>query len=779
MKSDANKDYKLKSEISGGVHKSVAHESAHLHVTGEAIYVDDMPELPNTLQGYILQSPYAYAKIKNIDYSEALKVNGVKAVMTAKDIPGVNDIGPILKNEPALAEDYAEYVGHPVAIIAANTIKAAKEASKLIKVDYEVLEPILTIEDALKKESFLTKPQVMARGDYEKALEKAKNRIQGQIQIGGQDHFYLETQISVAAPLEDGTFIIYISTQHPTEAQMGVSHVLGLPQNHITVEMRRMGGGFGGKESQPTIFAAFAALLAWKTKKPVKMRLNRDDDMVITGKRHDFLVKYDVGFDDNGRIEGIDLIYAAKSGIVADMSPPVVQRALCHSDNCYYLPDVRVQGFLCKTNTVSNTAFRGFGGPQGMIGIEACLEHIASYLKKDPILIRKANFYGKEERNVTPYGQKITDNIISEVFEDIEKTAEIVKRRQEIKEFNAKNDIIKKGLALFPLKFGISFNAVFLNQAGALIHVYRDGSILINQAGAEMGQGLLVKMMQVVAEIFQVDIENIRINATRTDKVPNTSATAASSDADMNGMAIKDAAYKIKTKMIDFAKEHFKTEKIVFKNNQVLAADTVMSFNEFTNLCYMNRVSMSSNGFYKTPKIYFDPVKMQGHPFYYFTYGTCATEVAIDTLTGETRVLRADILHDCGDSLNPAIDFGQVEGGYVQGLGWMTMEELWWDKEGRLRTHAPSTYKIPVSRDIPKEFNVRLLENSPNKEDTIFHSKATGEPPIMQAISVWLAIADAIASIGDYKFRAEIEPPATPEKILAAITRMKENVIRK
>ena len=757
--------------IKGGAHSAVRHDSAEKHVTGKAVYIDDMPSVPGTQEAWLFTSTVPHARITRLDISRAAAHPGVGAVITAADFTGKNDIAPIFADEPALADKVVEYIGQPVAAIAADTMDIARAAAELIDVAYEELPPVLTVEEALEKEQFTSAPQIMRRGDAEGALGKATHRIQGELRCGGQDHFYLESHIALAVPQEDRDMLVYSSTQHPTEVQHGVAHVLGVPSNAVTVEIRRMGGAFGGKESQATIIAAIAAALAEKCGHPVKLRLTRDEDMTVTGKRHDFLFRYDVGFDGDGVIDGLDILLAERAGNVADLSSSVLARALCHADNCYYVPNALFRGYPCKTNTVSNTAFRGFGGPQGMIVIEGVIEHVARHLGIDPDTVRRRNYYGVGDRNVTPYGQVVEDNIIVDIVDRLEAEVDIAARRAAVDAFNRENPVVKKGLAMMPIKFGISFNVPTLNQAGALVHVYTDGSVHLNHGGTEMGQGLYVKVAQVVAETFQIDVDNVKISATTTGKVPNTSATAASSGSDLNGMAAHDAASQIKERMAGVAAEHFDVAvgEVTFADNRIYAGNKSLSFAELAHLTWEKRVSLSAAGFYKTPKIHWDGATLQGHPFYYFSYGACLSEVAIDTLTGETRVLRADILQDCGKSLNPAIDLGQIEGAFVQGMGWVTMEELWWDDTGRLRTHGPSTYKIPGSRDVPPDFNVHILDDAPNREPTIFRSKAVGEPPLMLAISVWLAIRDAVAGIADHRLHVALDAPATPERVLMAV----------
>ena len=757
--------------IRGAVHTAVRHDSAVAHVTGAARYLDDVPTVPETLEAALVLSPHAHARIRRIDLSAALAAPGVVAAITAADIPGKNDIAPIRSDEPALAAGVVEYEGQPLAAIAAATLDQARAAAKLAAIEYEPLTPVLTIEEAMARESFVSPPQLMVRGEVEPALVSAPHRLSGELRCGGQDHFYLEGQIALATPGEAGDMHVWSSTQHPTEVQHGVAHLLGLPFNAVTVEVRRMGGAFGGKESQATIIAGIAAVLAWKARRPVKLRLPRDDDMRATGKRHPFLIRYDVGFDTDGRILALDLTLAANGGNVADHTPAVLTRALCHADNCYFLPRVRFRGLPCKTNTVSNTAFRGYGGPQGMLAIETIIEAIACRLGLPVHTVRRRNFYGIGRNDVTPYGMRIEDNIIEHVVDELDRAVELAAWRRDIVNFNHVSPVVKKGLATMPVKFGISFNRPALNQAGALVHVYTDGSVVLNHGGTEMGQGLFIKVAQVVAEAFAIDLDHIRVSATSTAKVPNTSPTAASSGSDLNGMAALNACREIKVRMTEVAADHFGVPagEIVFDCNRVYAGNRSLSFAELAALSWEKRVSLSATGFYSTPEIHWDSASNTGQPFYYFAYGAAAAEVAIDTLTGESRVLRAELIQDCGRSLNPAIDLGQIEGAFVQGMGWLTSEELWWDGEGRLRTCGPSTYKLPGSRDVPAIFNTRILENAPNRAATIFRSKAVGEPPLMLAISVWLAIRDAIASLADHRLAPQLDAPATPERVLAAI----------
>ena len=763
-------------DIRGAVHTNMRHDSAVKHVTGRAIYIDDMPVPQNCQETALVLSPYAYARIVSIDISQAVGMPGVSAVVSAKDIEGKNDIAPVFSDEPLLAEGTADYAGMPVAAVAADTYDQALAAARLIKVEYEELEPVLSIEEAWEKGQFTYTPPKIVFGDAEATIEKSQRTISGEVRCGGQDHFYLESHIALVVPGEDRDMTVYSSTQHPTEVQHGVSHVLGIAQNDVTVEVRRMGGGFGGKESQSTIVAGIAALLAARCGKPVKLRLRRDDDMIATGKRHDFLFRYRIGFDETGRIDSAIIDMATRSGNVADLSAGVVARALCHGNNAYYIPNVIFRGWPCKTNTVSNTAFRGFGGPQGMLAIETAMEHIARDLGKTVEDVRAVNWMGTTDRNVMPYGQTVTENIMPEIAERLAQEIDLDGRKKAIDAFNASHTTLKKGIALMPVTFGISFNAPVLNQAGALVHVYTDGSVHLNHGGTEMGQGLFTKVAQVVSSVFQVDIDHVKISATRTDKVPNTTPTAASAGSDLNGMAAFNAATEIRERMAGVVAEHFDVpaDDIEFHQNRVYAGNESLSFAEAAQKTWSERVSLSATGYYKTPDIHWDSETMTGSPFYYFTFGASVSEVVIDTLTGESRVLTTDILQDVGSSLNPSIDLGQIEGAFVQGMGWVTSEELVWDSSGRLMTHGPSTYKIPGSRDVPPHFKVHILEDIPNPVPTIYRSKAVGEPPVMLALSVWLALRDAVSRTGDPALMPKLDAPATPEAILMALDDLKQ-----
>lgn len=758
-----------------GVGKSVKHDSAPKHVSGEAVYVDDRLEFPNQLHIYARMSERAHARIVRIDTAPCYEVPGVAIAITAQDVPGQLDIGAVLPGDPLLADGKVEFIGQPVIAVAADSLETARKAAMAAIIEYEDLEPVLDVVEALHKKHFVLDSHTHKRGDSATALASAPRRLQGSLHIGGQEHFYLETQVSSVMPTEDGGMIVYTSTQNPTEVQKLVAEVLGVPMNKIVIDMRRMGGGFGGKETQAAGPACMCAVIAHLTGRPTKMRLPRMEDMTMTGKRHPFYVEYDVGFDDDGLLRGIEIDLAGNCGYSPDLSGSIVDRAMFHSDNAYYLGDATINGHRCKTNLASNTAYRGFGGPQGMVAIEEIMDAVARELGKDPLEVRKRNYYGKTERNVTHYYQTVEHNMLEEMTAELEASSDYAKRREAIRAFNAASPILKKGLALTPVKFGISFTASFLNQAGALVHVYTDGSIHLNHGGTEMGQGLNTKVAQVVAEVFQVDIERIQITATNTDKVPNTSPTAASSGADLNGKAAQNAAQIIKQRLVEFAARKWQIfeEDVEFKNGQVRLRDHYISFEELIQQAYFSQVSLSSTGFYRTPKIYYDRSQARGRPFYYFAYGAACSEVIVDTLTGEYKMLRSDILHDVGASLNPAIDIGQVEGGFVQGLGWLTMEELVWNDKGKLMTNGPASYKIPAVADMPLDLRVKLVENRKNPEDTVFHSKAVGEPPFMLGISVWCAIKDAVASLADYRAQPQIDAPATPERVLWGVEQMR------
>lgn len=786
------------------VGKSITHESAHLHVSGKANYVDDIPEVEGTLYAGLGLAEIAHGKIINMDLSAVWQAEGVVSVLTGIELLH-NNCGPVVADEPIIATDTVSFFGQVIFVVVAKTYQQAQQASRLAKVTYEALEPILTIEQAIARQSWILPPVQITAGDANAKLAVAPYRLQGMAQVGGQEHFYLEGQICYAYPKEEDMLQVLCSTQHPTEMQLLISEAVGYGMHQVSVEVRRMGGGFGGKESQSAQWACITAILSVKLKRPVKLRLDRDTDMIVTGKRHGFAYQWDVGFDEQGMILGLYIQLASNCGSSTDLSGPVNDRAICHVDNGYYLDAVTIDSLRCKTNTVSNTAFRGFGGPQGMFPIEYIMDDIGYALDIDPLIIRQRNFYTAMSeqagidfsaenideiapRSKTPYGTYVKDNILPDLVSKLAEHCDYFTRRETIKSFNEQSPIIKKGLALTPVKFGISFNATLFNQAGALVHIYTDGTILVNHGGTEMGQGLYSKIRQIVAHEFSLDLSKIRLSATDTAKVPNTSATAASSGTDLNGKAAQAACINIRNRLQTFAAElaNTKPSQVQFKDGYIYASGQSWQFAEFIKLAYQARIQLWDSGFYKTPDIHWNPVLRYGRPFFYFAYGAAASEVAIDTLTGESKVLRVDILHDVGNSINPAIDIGQIEGGFIQGMGWLTSEELYWVPEGRkqghLFTHAPSTYKIPTATDMPKIFNVNLYDNQ-NLENTIHRSKAVGEPPFMLALSVFSALRDAVsASIttpilqNGIKVKPFLSAPATPEAILQAIVNAKQLV---
>ncbi|MDC7684659.1 xanthine dehydrogenase molybdopterin binding subunit [Asticcacaulis sp. BYS171W] len=749
------------------VHASIKHDSAPLHVTGTALYTDDVAEPAGMLHLAFGRSAHAHARILSMDLDAVRAAPDVVAVFTAADIPGDNNVAPVAKDDKLMADGEVVFMGQPIFLVAAKSTKAARMAAKLGRIDYDVLTPILTIAEARAANSLIEATQVMTRGAVD--LDAAPHRVSGSLEIGGQDHFYLEGQITIATPMEQGGMHLLCSTQHPSEVQHLVAHLLHVNSADVTVEVRRMGGGFGGKETQASLFAAAAALVAAKTGKPAKYRADRDEDMEITGKRHDFTADYDVAFDESGRITSLRLELASRCGCSTDLSPAINDRALFHSDNCYFLENVELISHRFKTHTVSNTAFRGFGGPQGMLAIERVMDAIAVHLGRDPLEVRQDNFYGPG-RDVTPYRMPVTDFVADRIVADLVAASDYAARQADIARFNATHPYLKRGIAVTPVKFGISFTTSHLNQAGALVHCYVDGSVSLNHGGTEMGQGLNIKVAQIVADVFGLNLDKIRITATRTDKVPNTSATAASSGTDLNGWAAYNAAMTIRERLAAFmaGRNGVESESVVFEGGVVRAGEEVLGFAEVCRLAHFNRISMSSTGYYATPKIHYDRKTHTGRPFLYFAYGASVSEVEIDTFTGEYKVLRADLLHDVGRSINPAIDLGQVEGAFVQGMGWLTFEELVYNDKGRLLTHAPSTYKIPCASDRPKALNVDLWRAGENREPTIHRSKAVGEPPFMLANSVFSALSFAVAAATGSR-KLTLDAPATPERILRAL----------
>jgi xanthine dehydrogenase large subunit len=751
------------------VHQAMPHDSAFKHVQGAADYIDDILEPEGTLHVAVGGSPAARGRIVAMDLAKVRAYPGVHCVITAKDVPGKNDISPANADEPVFAAEHVMFHGQPVFAVVAATRDIARRAAVLAVIEIERERPNVTVDQGLDSGEVVLPDYAFVSGDADATLARAPHRLNGVLRIGGQEHFYLEGQVAFAVPGEDNDMLVYSSTQHPSEVQHIVARVLAMADSFVTCQVRRMGGGFGGKETQATQWAVIAALAARVTGRPCKLRLDRDDDMVMTGKRHDFRVDWSVGFDAAGRIEGVDFLLAARCGCSADLSTGVVDRAMFHADNAYFLPVFRILSKRVKTNTVSNTAFRGFGGPQGVMAIERVIDAIAWHLGLDPLDVRKANFY-RSGGDVTPYGQTVEDHdVVHRLIAELERTSDYRRRRKEIEKFNAASPILKRGIALSPVKFGISFTLTVLNQAGALVHVYQDGSVHLNHGGTEMGQGLFQKVAQVAAEEFGIALDRVRITATSTDKVPNTSPTAASAGTDLNGMAVQIACREIKARLVKFAAATWNVpEQLVeFRDDQVIIGNESVSFGELAKRAYGARVHLSAAGFYKTPKLHWDRPRGKGRPFLYYAHGAACAEVVIDVTTGEMKVERVDILHDVGRSLNPAIDIGQIEGGFVQGMGWLTTEELVYDADGRLSTHAPSTYKIPVASDVPDDFRVALFKNE-NHEATIYRSKAVGEPPLMLATSVFAAIADAVHSVNPGK-PVMLDAPATPEAILKAV----------
>ena len=759
--------------LSGVSGAAIAHDSAERHVQGAAVYIDDMPEPAGTVH---LAPGYAEAtrgRIVKLDLDPVRAAEGVIAVLTAADIPGVNDCSPAKGDDPVLAPGRIDFHGQVVFAVVAETRDQARRAARSAVIEVEPEPPAVTVEDAIAADTDILPPYEFLRGDIAGALTESPRRFVESFRIGGQEHFYLEGQVALAVPQEGGEMLVYSSTQHPSEVQHCVAKMLAVPDAAVVCECRRMGGGFGGKESQAAQWASLAALAARVTGRAAKMRLDRDDDMIMTGKRHDFRVDYEAGFTADGTLRAVDVNFLSRCGISADLSLGVNDRTMFHADNSYFYPAVRIHSRRLKTNTVSNTAFRGFGGPQGMLFAERMIDAIAIKLGLDPLDVRKRNFYA-DGRDVTPFGQRVEDNIIRELAAELELTSEYRRRRFEVRAFNQQSRFLKKGLSLTPVKFGISFTLTHLNQAGALVHVYTDGSVLLNHGGTEMGQGLYVKVAQVVADEFGIALDRVKITATTTGKVPNTSPTAASSGSDLNGMAAKHAAETIRGRLVEFASASFGVppDQIRFEGGQVFIGNKSLPFADLAKRAYLARVSLSSTGFYATPRIEWDREKVKGRPFFYFAYGAACAEVTIDTLTGEMRIDRVDILHDVGRSLNPAVDIGQIEGGFVQGVGWLTTEELVFDGQGRLRTHAPSTYKIPTASDVPADFRVALFKSPGNREVTVFRSKAVGEPPLMLGIAVFSAITDAIASLKPGAV-PPLDAPATPEAIMRAVNALK------
>ena len=773
--------------------ESLPHESAGLHVTGEAVYIDDIAPPSGLLVGRVCYSPHAHARIMSIGLDAARALPGVHAVLCHRDIPGNNQMGPVIHDEVCLAGEEVQCVGQAVVLIAARDDETARRAESLLNIEYEALEPVLDIETAIRRNGLLGPERSMRRGDPESALRSASHAIRGELRTGAQEHWYLESQSCLCVPGEGRVITAFSSTQHPSETQTVIAEVLGLPVHDVVVEVRRLGGAFGGKETQANHVAAWAALLCAATRRPVKIRLFRDDDMIITGKRHRFLIRYEAGFDDNGLLDGVKFEFNCDGGIASDLSFAIMERAMLHADNAYYVPHMSVVARVWRTNLPSNTAMRGFGGPQAMAAMETVIDRIARELGVDAVEIRKRNFYGTVDRNVTHYGQTVENNRLHALYNRLFISSEYDARRMTVEAFNAAHEFVKRGLALTPVKFGISFTTTFLNKAGALVHIYRDGSILVNHGGTEMGQGLHTKIRQIAAREFGVGIDAVRVGATNTADVPNTSATAASSGTDLNGGAVRDAITTLKSRIASSLAGYFNADRpkpgapasaheqmtdpgdiefaddIIFDRNHSLRR---ISFAGAMDLLIQRRISLSATGFYAVPEIGWDKEKGWGRPFNYYAFGVGVTEVEVDILDGSHTVLRTDILYDAGESLNPAIDIGQIEGGYVQGLGWCTTEEILWDGKGNLLTHSPDTYKIPAVRDVPADFRVALLEGHPNP-DAIRGSKAVAEPPFMLALSAWLAIKDAVSAVGRHRFEPDFQIPATNEVIALSAARLR------
>ncbi len=750
--------------------QSHIHESARAQVAGGATYVDDMPEVRGTLHAAPILSTVAHGWLRGVDASDALAMPGVRGVVLAADVPGDPLLATFVHDEPVFAVDKVEHIGQVIGLVLADTVKAARHAARRVKLDIEALPAVLQVREALAAKSFVLPPVTVRRGDAAAALARAPHQLSGSLEVGGQEHFYLEGQIAYVLPQEQNQWLVYSSTQHPGEAQHWVAHALCIDNHAVRVECRRMGGGFGGKETQSGHLAVWAAVAARKFGRPVKLRLDRDDDFMVTGKRHPFAYDYEVGFDDSGLLCGLNLTMLANCGFSADLSGPVADRAIFHADNAYFLEDLAVTSYRCKTNTQSHTAFRGFGGPQGMIVIEAILSDVARHLGLDPLDVRLRNLYGTTDRNVTHYQMTVEDNILQPLISTLAESSGYRQRRADVARWNAKSPVIRRGLALTPVKFGISFTATLFNQAGALVHVYVDGSVQVNHGGTEMGQGLHTKVAQIVADELGVPLAQVLVTASDTSKVPNASATAASAGTDLNARAAQYAARNVRDNLAQFVAglDHCGAGAVRFAGGQVISPTQSRPFAEVVRLAYANRIQLWSDGFYRTPKIHYDKTTLTGRPFYYFAYGAACTEVAIDTLTGESRVLKVDILHDVGTSINPAIDRGQVEGGFVQGMGWLTTEQLVWNDKGHLSTHAPSTYKIPATGDIPEHFKVDFWPEA-NREDNVHGSKAVGEPPFMLAISVFEALRDAVAQARGDQQPVRMNAPATAEEVLRAL----------
>jgi xanthine dehydrogenase large subunit len=757
------------------VHTSQKHESAIRQVKGSANYVDDIVAPRDTCYAAVGLSTCAKGTLTSLDLRAVKESDGVIDVISIDDVPGHKDIGPVFKGDPLLADGEIKFYGQPVFAVLATSVALARKAALKGNIIVDDEEPTLTASSAHAKHQYVRPMHQFGTGDAIRAIADAPHVVSGSLSIGGQEHMYLEGQVSLAVPDEDDRILIYTSSQHPSEVQKLVAEVLNTKLHKVVVDMRRMGGGFGGKETQAAQWACIAALFAKRNRCAVKLRLPRNIDMHVTGKRHPFENHYELGFDEQGKILGTSLEINGICGHSPDLSDAIVDRAMFHADNGYFLGESHIVGHRLQTNMVSHTAFRGFGGPQGMIMAEAMLDAIARKLRVDPLTVRKTNLYGDATGNTTPYGMKVEHNLLPEMMSKLENEGNYWARRESISAFNRSSPIIKKGLALTPVKFGISFTAKHLNQAGALVHIYTDGSIQVNHGGTEMGQGLHTKIGQIAANEFGVTLDMIEVTATRTDKVPNTSPTAASSGTDLNGKAVQNACITLKKRIAAcFAASVAlpdRVDDVIFSNGFITLDEHSAVFSDVIQMAYFERVSLSSSGFYKTPKLHYNRDTGDGRPFFYFAYGVSLSEVSIDTLTGEYTVDSVDIIHDVGDSLNPAIDIGQIEGAFVQGMGWLTTEDLQWNSAGKLISENMATYKIPAIGDTPPHFNVSLFGRK-NAEDSIYHSKAVGEPPFMLAISVWCALKDAISSISGYSQDPQLDTPATPERVLNAVLAM-------
>ena len=764
------------------VGKQVPHDSAVGHVTGEALFVDDLPSAKNELIVDYIASPVAHGKIKSLNYEELAKLDGIVEVFTHADIPGHNLYGPVIKDERFLAEDIVEYVGQPIAIIAGESRRAIRQAKKHTLLEIQELTPVFTIDEAIKAKQFIGVPRTFKQGNFDKAWRESKHKLTGTFVSNGQEQFYLESQAALAWPGEYGEIQVHSSSQNPTEIQEVVAEALGLGFHEVVCVCKRMGGGFGGKETQAVIPAVMAALVAAKTQRPARVAYSKDDDMRSTGKRHPYKIHYKAAFTSEGKITGVKFDIYSNGGAAADLSTAIMERTLFHSENAYFIPNLVFNGTICKTNFPPNTAFRGFGGPQGMANIENVIQEIAIYLKKDALEVRRLNCYSHHERNVTPYGQIVQNHILPEIIDQLAKTSEYRKRMTGVEEFNRQSTTHLRGLALTPMKFGISFTTKFLNQGNALVNVYKDGTVQVSTGGTEMGQGLNTKIRQLVADEFAISYDDVRMMITSTEKNNNTPPTAASAGTDLNGFAAVNACQKIRSNLSAFASRYFASEElgldhsvehICFEESSVFddrTPDKTLSFRELVQLAFMDRVSMGARGFYRTPEINFNRDIEKGEPFFYYTTGAAVSEVLIDRFTGYLKLERSDLLMDIGESINPGIDRGQIIGGFIQGVGWVTNEDLRYSDKGELLSYSPTTYKIPNIQDLPEIFNVDTISN-PHHQINIRRSKAVAEPPLMLCLSVWIAVKHALSFVQN-GVSPQLNLPATGEEILRRLTEL-------